>query len=296
MHINERLVWSVLGAAVLGLLLPSVAASLNRFVLLMLAGQVLGVALTISASQFAPIARKPSAVAAALLLQWTAFPLIGLVLLYLAPTTVGRGALVIAIAPAEITSALVAILAGGTGALAIACMFGSVALSTILTPMWLVLALGTGARIDETTLITELLLSIAVPLFAGITTRTIYPALGRHTPWFLDLSALSVLLVVFIGAGSARQHLHPNQITGALAVCLILLLAGLILGTLLGVILRFPPSDRLALIFPIGMREFGVATAIALAVVPASVGIAGLYGILLMAGSTALASYFKRRD
>jgi BASS family bile acid:Na+ symporter len=295
MPIHDRLVWYVLAAAALGLLLPDAAAQLQSFVPLMLAGQVAGVALTLAAQEFTRVARRPWVPLAALLVQWICFPVAGLLMQHVATdATVGHGALIVAVAPAEITSALIAIVAGGSGALAISCMAGSLALSTLVTPLWLAFALGGATHVDESGLVVELLLSVLLPLCLGVAIRTAWPVIDRYHSWWLDLAAVSVVLVVFVGAGSARSSLNESLLVEAVSVCLILLLTGLGLGTVTGFLLRLQPTERRAVLFPIGMREFGVATAVALVVDPAAAGICGLYGIALMAGSAALATRLRQ--
>ncbi len=50
-----------------------------------------------------------------------------------------------------------------------------------------------------------------------------------------------------------------------------------------------------ALMFPVGMREFGIAAAFALAVSPGAVGVAGIYGALLMITAPAVARRLRPR-
>ncbi len=100
--------------------------------------------------------------------------------------------------------------------------------------------------------------------------------------------------MVFVGAGSARATLQGDRAIEAVIICLILVLVGGALGMMTGFLLRLQRADRTAVLFPIGMREFGVATAVALVVAPRAVGIAGLYGIVIMASSAALAARLAR--
>ncbi len=261
----------------------------------MLAGQVIGVALTLEAGEFAVAHRRPWTIVVALLVQWTVMPLAGEVLLHLIPgATVGRGALIVAVAPAEITSALVAILAGGAGALATACMAGSLALSTVLTPLWIGAALGPTTAIDERSLMAELVFSVALPLLLGVALRTRFPLLARRRQVFLDVAAVSVILVVFVGAGSARGLPVSGVLLAVVLACVTLAVIGYAAGCGAGAVLRLSRAERRAILFPIGMREFGVATAVAVAIDPPAAAIAGLYGIIIMAASTAVASALAR--
>jgi len=292
--IHDRLVVYVLVAAVAGLLAPDAASRLSAGVPYMLAGQVLGVALTLTVGQFATVARRPLPVLLALGAQWTVLPLAGVALLHAGGSADLRdGALIVAVAPAEITSALVALLAGGSGAVATLCMAGSLLLGTVLTPLWVSAVLGPGAHVDGQTLILELALAVALPLIIGVGLRTSLPGLGRLRSRALDLSAISVVLVVFVSVGSARTLLFSTSLLEGLALCAILLLAGYALGLVIGRPWRRDAHLTRALLFPVAMREFGIAATVALAVSPRSLGFIGLYGLTLMVTAPTVARLIR---
>lgn len=198
-------------AAGLGVVLPGAARALRPAVPVMLAGQVAGVALTIPFAGLSPLLRRPRAIMAALAVQWTTIPLLGLGLYQLARgDRVGQGVFITAAAPAEITSALVAVVAGGDAVTATTLMTASVAVGCVLTPLWLLFL--DHAHLSPGLLVSELVLSVAVPLVLGVAARTRFPQLGRHPGRFLDLAGLSLLLVVFVGTGYARPLFEsPNS-------------------------------------------------------------------------------------
>jgi BASS family bile acid:Na+ symporter len=288
--IHDRLIVYAAVAVAAGLLLPSVAARLSGGVPYMLGGQVLGVAMTLTLGQFAVVARRPLPVVLALAVQWTVLPLAGIGLFnVISDPTLRNGALIVAVAPAEIGSALVALLAAGSGAVAITCVVGSLALGTVLTPLWVGAVLGPGAHIDRPALIAELTLSVAVPLFVGVSLRTWCPGLPRLRSRALDLSAVCVVLIVFVSVGSARAFVLSASLLPCIGLCAVLLLIGFGVGLALAWPWRHEAHLGRALLFPVGMREFGIAAAVALAVSPGAVGVAGVYGAMLMTTAPALA-------
>jgi len=289
--LHEGLVLLVALAAGLGLALPHAARALRPGVPEMLAAQVAGVGLTISAQQLAPLVRRGGALVVALGIQWTLLPLVGLGLYHLVSGAVGEGAFVTGAAPAEITSALVAVLAGGTAATSAALMTASVGLGCVLTPLWLLLLHGPG--VGPGGLVTELLLSVALPLGVSVVLRTRLPALAAHPRRCLDLAGCGLLLVVFVGAGEARGIFLSGRLGLAVACAGVLTLAGAAAGLLAGSIAR-TTAERLALAYPVGMREFGIATAVAIAVVPRAAGFGGLYGVVMMLAATASAGLLRR--
>lgn len=282
-------------AAGLGAVFPGAAVALRPGVPAMLAGQVLGVALTIPFAELAPVLRRPGALVGALCLQWTALPLIGLGLYHLAGgDRIGQGAFITAVAPAEITSALVAVVAGGAAATAATLMTISVALGCVLTPLWLLLL--HHAHVDPATLVPELVLSVTLPLAGGVVLRSRFGRLARHPRRFLDLAGLSLLLVVFVGAGYARPLFESAQLGGAVLFAAALVFAGALTAVTFSRLVPGARSRRIGLAYPIGMREFGIATAVAVTVAPRAGGFGGVYGVMMMIAAAVSAAALRRRS
>jgi BASS family bile acid:Na+ symporter len=288
--LHEALVPLVLLAAVLGIGLPGAANWLRPAVPAMLAGQVAGVALTITGRQFRPVLARPVPIAVALSVQWLLFPLFGYLLLRASGADLaGQGAFIVAVAPAEITSALVAVLAGGTAATATVLMTASVATGCVLTPLWLTLLGRHSGSFNHWSIVFELVVSVALPLIVGVAIRTRSAAVARHPRRCLDAAGISLLLVVFVGAGAARPLLLSSQIAQALLLAVALVVFGGVLGTVVAWAMGRTRSIGLALAFPIGMREFGIATAVALSIAPGAAGFGGLYGIIMMISAAGVA-------
>ena len=294
--VHDKLIVYVIVAVATGLLLPTAAGRLAVGVPYLLAGQVLGVALTLTVGQFGAVARRPLPVLLALAAQWTVMPLAGIVLFQLtADPALRSGALVVAVAPAEITSGLLAVLAAGSGAVALTCMAGSLVLGTLLTPLWVSAILGPAAHVHRLALIAELVLAVALPLVVGVGLRTSIPAVSRMRARALDLSAVCVVLLVFVTVGSARALVLSASLMTCLALCAALVVVGYALGMLVAWPWRHHPEVGRALVFPVGMREFGIAAAVALAISPGAIGVAGIYGAILMITAPALARCLRPR-
>ena len=293
---HRLLVWVVV-AALVGLAVPGATSVLRGLVPVFLAGQVLGVALNLTPGEIQAALRRLPLVGLALLCQWTLVPALGLLLHLVAPTPVlAAGILICAISPAEITSGLMATIAGGDTAIATACMAGSLALSIVLTPLWLSVGLGPGAHFSSTSLGAELVLSVLLPLVVGVSLRARFPRLGRWRHLFLDFSAACLVLVVLAGTASARPVLLSASIAATLALVVALLLGAGAVGLGLGLALRLPHRQAAAIGFPIGIREFGVAIAVSVAVMPRSSAVGGVYGIVMVALAGTLATHLGRRS
>ena len=168
-------------AAALGVAFPGASHWLRPGVPIMLAGQVVGVALTATWSELLPVLSRPHRLLVALLFQWLLMPAFGYALYRLTGGDLaGQGAFIVSVSPAEITSALVAVVAGAETATATTLMSTSVALGCVLTPLWLVLIGEQTAHVDRWSLVSELLLSVALPLVVGVTSRTRLPTIAKH--------------------------------------------------------------------------------------------------------------------
>ncbi|MGC2192618.1 MAG: bile acid:sodium symporter [Candidatus Dormiibacterota bacterium] len=292
---HRLLAWVVVAAAV-GVALPRGATVLNPLVPVLLAGQVLGVALNLTPGEVRAALRATRLVGLALLVQWTVLPGLGLLLHLVAPTPLlATGILICAVSPAEITSGLMATIAGGDTALAMACMSGSLALSIVLTPFWLAVGLGSVVHINPGSLALELALSVLLPLVVGITLRSRFPVIARWRHRFLDLSATCLVLVVLAGTTNARSVFTSTAIFAMLLLVAALLAGGGLAGWGFGRVLRLHRRQAVAVGFPIGIREFGVAIAVAVAVAPRSSAVGGVYGILMVAAAGSLAARLRAR-
>lgn len=291
---HRLLPWVVLALA-LGLGAPVTSRTLEPWVPLLLAGQVLGVALNLTAADFRHAARRLHLVGMALALQWTALPALAVVLSRQLPNrTLAAGVVICAISPAEITSGLMAAVAGGDAALATTIMAGSLALGTVLVPVWLGASIGGAAHFDPLSLARELGLSVLVPLAAGVGLRAVRPQLARWRHLFLDLSAACLVLVVLAGIGAARPALLSATLLPILLLAGAILAAGGGLGWGLGRVLALPRSAAVAVGYPVAIREFGVAIAVAVAVFPRAAAVAGVYGVLMVAGAGSAAAWLGR--
>lgn len=293
--LHEVLAPLVMIAALAGVLLPNQAHSLRALVPEMLAGQVLGVAMTVAARDLVSQRKHLRYLLLSLVLQCAGLPLVGYALLRVSHGDLaGKGAFITSVAPAEITSALVAVVAGADAATGAAMMTLSVALSCVVSPLWLILLEGRTGNASGLSLVAELVLSVGLPLGAGVAIRERWPRMATHPRRWLDLAGVSLLGVVFVGGGSARPLLLSGRITEALLFVAVLIVAGMALGSIAFALGRRSPSVALGAAFPVGMREFGIATALALAVAPNAAGFGGLYGILMMLSATLLASAIRR--
>jgi predicted Na+-dependent transporter len=205
------------------------------------------------------------------------------------------GVLAVGVAPAEVASIGLSGLAGGDVAVAAALLGASTLVSVVTAGP--ILSLLAGAGVAPGRVVVQLVLVVGLPLAIGLLGR---PVVGdgpgrcaRRLPAAVPDLVATVALLVLVALVAAEVHPAPAYltVTGVL-VALILISAGG--GALLGRLLP-APAARSALLH-VSMRDFAVASGIAAAAFGAgATGPLGIYGVLVIAWGTVVATWSSRR-
>jgi predicted Na+-dependent transporter len=144
-------------------------------------------------------------------------------------------------------------------------------------------------------MVIELGLIIALPFLVASGIRTRFFKLANYETEFNGLSASAVILLIFVVGGSIASFTLDIGIVWLALGCLIFNLIGYFCGYLISRLLNQPPAQTIALIFTSGMREFGIATAVALNFLPTGAALApALYGLIMMLSASILAARLKK--
>ncbi|MHB8618234.1 MAG: bile acid:sodium symporter family protein [Chloroflexota bacterium] len=294
--VSDRLLVLLLGAVVLGYLLPGAAGSAGGWVPVDLAVMIAALGLTVPLGDLAGGARELRQTALLAAAQMVLLPAAGWLLSRALPGPIPRAGLIAtSLAPVEITSGIMAMLAGGDVALAVRVMASSLVASVVTIPLGLRLLLGMALPASPGAIMGELVLVLLLPFAAGSAVRQARPGLARWKPELAAVSSAAVVVLGFIVAAGVRADPIGDGWLPAGVACVLLLGCGYGLGWLLGRALRLPPGARATAILTGGMREFGIATAVALAFLPrGAAAVPALYGILMLICSTALARRLRR--
>jgi len=294
--ITARLTWLIIGAGLLGFIFAPLANSLTPTTPGLLALMMLGSGFNLSLHQVWRVRSTLRLTASLLFLQLSLLPLLGFGLYQLLPNpALAIGMLAIGVAPSEITSALMTLLAGGNLGLATRLMALSIFLSAFLTPFWLSLFLEQRVPLDLGAMAIELGLIITLPFIIASGLRTRYNNLAKYETEFGGLSALAVVLLIFVVGGSLASFGLNLEVGWLALACLGFNLAGYGLGLASSWLTHQKLPETIALIFSSGMREFGIATTVALDFLPPGAALApALYGMIMMLSASLLASYFKK--
>jgi predicted Na+-dependent transporter len=207
------------------------------------------------------------------------------------------GVLAVGVAPAEVASIGLSGLAGGDVAVAAALLAASTLVSVAAAGP--ILSLLAGAGVSGSHVVVQLALVVGLPLVVGLLGRPALRALpstaaddGAVLAATLSLVAtVSVLVLVALVAVQVRLETSYLTVTAVLAALIALSAVG---GALLGRLLP-PPAARSALLH-VSMRDFAIASGIAAAAFgSAATGPLGIYGVLVIAWGTVVATWSARR-
>ncbi|MCL4532459.1 MAG: hypothetical protein M1582_04615 [Actinobacteria bacterium] len=284
--LTDRLIYWILLAGLFGFLFPGPAAAGGFLVPWLLFTMMLGLGLTLKPGDFRGALRWREA-AAALGVQLVAIPGTALALrLMLPPGPLSDGVLVLGLVPAEITSALMVGLAGGDVPLSTMLLVLSMVVSLLVIPF-------TAGPQAAGALSIELLLSVLLPLGIGILVRARYWRPSVDACW--ALSAASVVGLVFIACAPLKGVDVVSLVTLA-GLALVMVASGFGWGALAARLVGVNGRALVSFAFFGGMREFGVAAAVALSAYPAGAALpAAVYGPVMMLAAGTVASRLRRR-
>jgi len=198
--------------------------------------------------------------------------------------TLRGGVLAAGVAPTEVASVALTGLAGGEAALAAGLLVGSTAATVLLAGPILGL-LGAHSTTSQLGLLATLALVVALPLLAGLATRSFDPLGGREQASLRIIGLVSLLVLLWEVASELRLSVSDARMVAAL---LLYLACAAGLGWLLGTSVTH--ARRTAVLLPTAMRDFAVAAGIAASAfgAPAAAPL-GVYGILVLVfGSVAV--------
>jgi len=296
--LDRWLILAVLAAAGLGIIWPVPARALaahngiSAALIVLVAATGFGLPAGALQQARAAAGRVLAALAAgALILPALAFAVSRLV----APGPLRLGVLAAGVAPSEVASVALAVLAGGQAAIAVAVLVGSTAVCVLIAAAELHVLAG-GAAFSTAGLISALALIIALPLLAGAAARKVADRRQIVAAVTADQAAMvvatvAVLVLIWLVAGQA----HPDARYLRAGLALLLFLAGSTLaGAAVGV--GLPRSPAVSLLLPVAMRDFAIAAGIATAAFgPAAAAPLGIYGILVLLFGAAVARLVRPR-
>lgn len=251
---------------------------------------MLGVGITLAASDFKQVWKQPKAVAGGVLGQLVVLPLLALLTATLCslPGIYALGLLVIALSPGGVTSNMITLVARGDTALSVTLT----ALSSLITPFTLPLVLtmalafyGESSTLSFPVLpvIGKLSAVTLVPVCLGIWLRYRYAEpCTRLEPW-VKRAAVMLFGLMVLSLIRAHWGALPQMVTEFGAAVTGMALAAMLCGTLIGCVLGLNGQRQVTLAIEVGLQNAGTALMVTSVVIQSSEmsSIALLYGILM---------------
>jgi len=216
------------------------------------------------------------------ILAWAASFLIGDPVLRSGMRTVG-------VAPAEVATVALCVIAGGEAAVCAALLAASTIITVVAAGPILMLA-GTPVIVSSAGLLGNLAAVIALPLAAGIALRTI----GSPGPRLDAVIRLVTVLALLLLLWQVASQIKVDSAYARVIIALVVYIAGsAALGTVLA--WRAPAGRATAVLLPVAMRDFAVAAGIATAAFgPAAAAPLGAYGVLVLLTGSAVTLIARR--
>ncbi|MGP3974689.1 bile acid:sodium symporter family protein [Streptomyces sp. 8N114] len=269
----------VLLAGVIGLLTPGTFEGGGEAVPYLLGVVMFCMGVTMTPEDFKGVAKRPWAVALGLVAHYVIMPGLGWLVAHaldLSPE-LAAGVILVGCAPSGTASNVVTYLARGDVALSVSVATVSTVVAPLVTPPLTLLLAGEYLPVDAGSMVTDILKTVLLPVFAGLVIRLVAARLvTRALPVLPWLSALTIAVIVaVVVAGSA------DAIKSAAALVLLAVVLhnglGLALGYGAGRLARLGKPASRAMAFEVGMQNSGLAASLAtahfspLAALPAAV-------------------------
>ena len=274
-------------AAALALLVPSHAVAEGSDWIL--GALVLFTALGIAPSRLATLGERKLALAGLVLVPFVLLAPLAWAVSRLFAEPVREGVLALGVSSTEVAAVGLVALAGGSAALALGALTGSLIVSALAGPALLsLLAGGTDVALGE--LIGRFTLVVLVPLGAGLAARGLVPRLHNVEGELAGLAAATLVVLVYGAMSGAGEG--GRLVSATLASLLFLVVGGVPVAAW---VVAAPRELRSTGMLVIELRDFAVAAALAAqAFGPPAATVAGVYGVLMLVVGAAVAERARR--
>jgi predicted Na+-dependent transporter len=193
------------------------------------------------------------------------------------------------VAPAEVATVALCVMAGGEAAVCAVLLVASTFV-TVLGAGPILSLMGAPVIVSGVGLLSNLALVIALPLAAGVALRTAWSPGLRADAGVRIITVAALLLLLWQVASQIRLDAAYTRVILALVAYIA---ASAVLGKLLGT--GEPAGRATAVLLPVAMRDFAVAAGIAAAAFgPAAAAPLGAYGVLVFLTGLALTRPARR--
>lgn len=263
---NTFAIWVIL-FGVLAFVFPGGFSWIAPHISLLLGIIMFGMGLTLSLNDFKGIMKAPKSVIIGIVAQYTIMPLLafGLATAFQLPPEVAVGVILVGCCPGGTASNVMTFLARGNTALSVTITAFSTILAPILTPALTLLFASKWLPVSAGDMFLSIVQIILIPIVLGIVVRLLFQKQVEKSIKALPL--ISVVGIVAVAAAVVAVNTDEIASTGLLIFSVVILhnVLGLLIGFLLGKVLKLEFNDQKAISIEVGMQNSGLGSALALA-------------------------------
>lgn len=258
-----------LAGAILAFFLPEPFLLLKHVFLWFFAATMFALGLVLEPAEAKAALKRPGSILLGVLAQYTIMPLLGFAAAMCAvwqgvAPELALGFIIVGCAPGAMASNVITYLLGGAVAFSIAMTMLATLLSPLLTPTLVEWLGGVLLPIPFWPMMQTIILTVALPLLAGMLMRRELPQGERYYRRLApEIAALAIIMICGYAVAANQQHIAETP-WFIFALVIILNAGGYLFGWLAAIACRFDTRYRITLAVEIGMQNAGLGVALAL--------------------------------
>ncbi len=289
----------ILAGGAIALATPTSFTGLAPWINPLLGVIMFGMGLTLTAPDFAVIAKRPVPVVIGVVAQYAIMPLLGWLIAAMLglPPALAAGVILVGCCPGGTASNVVSYLARGDVALSVSMTTVSTLLAPLFTPLLALWLAGQYMPVDAGSMAWSIVQIVLFPVLLGLVIRTFLPGLVTKAlpalPW-VSVVAITIVVVAVV-AGSAKAIFSA----GLLVLAAVILHNGLgyALGYTAARLFRLPIPSRRTTAVEVGMQNSGLAAGLARQYLTPEAALPGaIFSVWHNVSGAVLAAYWRRRS
>ncbi|MBG9790282.1 bile acid:sodium symporter family protein [Brevibacillus laterosporus] len=289
-------VW-VLLFSVIAYVYPEHFTWIGAYVIPLLGIVMFGMGLTISASDFKEVFRRPKDVALGVIGHYLVMPLLAFLLAYFLelPPEIAVGVILVGCCPSGTASNVMVFLSRGDVALAVAIASVSTLLAPVVTPFLILLLASKWVDINIWSLFYSIIQVVIIPLALGLFVKKYFGKQAAASVKALPLVSVVAIVMIICGVVAGNQAKLASAGLIIFAVVVLHNVLGFLLGFLFARLCGMDLAKQKAVAMEVGMQNSGLGVAIAtahfspLAAVPSAI-----FSVWHNISGSVLASIFSR--
>lgn len=296
---SKYLAFFVVAVAAAALFVPQTFLWASQHTTLFLQVVMFTMGLTMKASDFTAVFKKPWQVLLVTAMQFTFMPLLGYLFakLFQLPAEVALGVILIGCVPGGTSSNVLTYLANGSVPLSVAATSVSTLLAPFLTPFFLMLYGGAYLEIAFMPMFLSIVKVVLVPIVGGLALNYFFGTyLSKLEAYLPSLSAVAVLLVL---GGTVSVNSATLLGTGAIMFVIVWLhhVSGYVVSFTVCKLFKIDRVETRAVMIEVGIQNTGLAASLGLTHFSPATALAGAAGTIVHTlFGTLFANFLNRKD